>query len=128
MRIISLGFLLVLFGAGCSTHDDGSKTQGIAGVGEACHVDGDCLAGLECDDGVCKNDEDEVEDEDAGVACTVDADCAAGEECEDGRCEPDEAECDEHNPCVPCTTDADCAAGEECDDGVCELHGGSGPH
>ena len=86
-------FTMLAFGLGLSACtglgvlSDGSRLS----VGDACVIDDDCGAGLECDDAVCKEhggDDDDGADDDggSGVACTADSDCAAGEECDDGFC------------------------------------------
>ena len=124
-----LGFVIAIAALGCASPGDGTSTKSIAGAGDACTVDADCAAGLECDDGACKQHggRGDDDDRDGGVACTTVADCAAGEECDDGACKRDEDDDDnDRDGGVACTTDADCAGGEECDDGACKPHGGDG--
>ena len=75
-----------------------------------------CGAGQECDDGVCKADD---EDEHARVCDPV---CDTGQECDDGVCKPhDEMEHGNPGTCTPA-----CATGLECDDGICKPHKGKG--
>jgi len=73
-----------------------------------------CVAGQECDDGVCKAHE---ENEHARVCDPV---CASGQECDDGVCKA-------HSELEPggggtATCDPPCASGLECDDGICKAH------
>jgi hypothetical protein len=78
-----------------------------------------CLAGQECDDGVCK-----AHAEDA-AARVCNPTCASGEECDDGVCKPHN-EMEGGNPGAPATCNPACATGLECDDGICKAHKGKG--
>jgi len=73
-----------------------------------------CASGHECDDGVCKADDDNAN------ARTCTPICASGQECDDGACKPH----GEVEGAGAASCDPACATGLECDDGVCKPHGG----
>jgi hypothetical protein len=83
--------------------------------GRACNVDGDCLAGLHCDGGICGE----------GAVCKVDADCYTGLFCVDSACSYG-SRCHNSNQCPlgSCTSLSTCSEGVPGDlcgvDGDCQ--------
>jgi hypothetical protein len=72
-----------------------------------------CGSGQECDDGVCKADDDNEN------AATCNPICASGQECDDGVCK---AHGGGGGGVGTATCDPACATGLECDDGICKPH------
>ena len=74
-----------------------------------------CVAGQECDDGVCKAHVENAE------AKTCDPICVSGQECDDGVCKA-HSEMEPGGMPGTATCMPACATGLECDNGICKVH------
>ncbi len=110
-KLVMLGVLCLPFLVGC--HNNTPQKEGSRRISELCDNEHQCVSGLVCDDGLCRQ------------VCEIHEDCPNDYKCENGACVPGERPAptgpSEKNLGERCDNDQNkCVTGLTCESGICK--------